>query len=88
MAKKRAMITVDAEKWDTLQETLRERGYPPNSMSYYIDCCLDELDSHLFSEPRSGVGPLIELEIHHKGLKAALENTGMTVVDDKSESID
>ncbi len=83
MTKKRAMITVDAEQWDSLQEELREREYPANSMSIYLGACLDSLEYHLDGEPHNlDIPPVYQLEIHRKGLKATMQDMGLTVVEE------
>lgn len=81
MAKKRAMITVDAEKWDSLQQELKDRGYPPNSMSFYLDSCLDRLECHLTGEPYDDFPATLLLEIHAKGMREALKSTSMELVE-------
>ncbi len=79
--KKRAMITVNAEQWDAIQQELKDRGYPANSMSFYLASCLNDLEDYLCGEySSSGLPPVYELEIHNKGIKAAMRDIGLSVV--------
>lgn len=86
MSKKRAMITVDAEQWEGLQNLLKAQEYPANSMSFYLGACLDHLEANLTGEPEASLSPFHELIIHKKGLKEGLQDIGLTVVPDKSET--
>jgi hypothetical protein len=80
MSKKRAMITVDAEKWDRLQAKLKEDGYSPSAMSDYIGVCLDELERFLYEGDGSGFPPYLPLLVQRYGLGEALRKSGYCVV--------
>ena len=81
MAKKRAMITVDAEQWDMLQAELKDRGYPANSMSTYIFGCLDHLEGCLGLAEPTHFSAFFDIEVDRIGLKAALKNSGMELIE-------
>ena len=86
MGKKRAMITVDAEQWDRVQEMLKEKGYPTGSMSHYIGCCIDDLEAYLEDRPSPFAhSPLFELEVKKKGIVQALRDRGWIVIEDDSK---
>jgi len=61
--KKRVAITVDREVYERTQEMLKLRGFPPGSMSFYLNCCVEQLDSYLHGEDVSNQMPLFEMEI-------------------------
>jgi len=82
MTKKRAMITVDSEKWDKLQAVLKERGYPANTMSVFIGSCLDHLEEYLGLAEPTNFDPMFVSEVQRKGLKATLKDRGKELVED------
>lgn len=85
MTKKRAMITVDAEKWDRVQAKLKEQGYSPSAMSDYIATCLDELELFLTEGDGSGCPPYLALLVQRYGLAEALRKSGYSVVREREE---
>jgi len=85
MTKKRAMITVDSEKWDRLQAKLKEDGYSPSAMSDYIGTCLDELELFLDTGDSSGCPPYLALLVQRYGLTDALRKSGYSVVREREE---
>jgi hypothetical protein len=85
MTKKRAMITVDAEKWDRLQAKLKEEGYSPSAMSDYIGVCLDELERFLADGEDSGCPPYMSLLVQRYGLGEALRKAGYSMVRKKED---
>jgi len=78
--KKRVSITVDAEVLDRVTETLKERDYPFGSLSHYFNDCLTDLDEYLETGRRHDGDAILELEISRIGLKAAMEERGMKVI--------
>lgn len=60
--KKRVSISVTAETFDRVQAELSAQDYPHGYLSYYLDKCLDDLDSHLTGAP-SDVTALEQLMI-------------------------
>lgn len=80
MAKKRAMITVEAEQWDRVQQMLKDKGYPAGTMSVYLGACLSNLEGHLTGDPELDTDPLFVIEVEKVGIEAALRNRGWVVL--------
>jgi len=79
--KKRISITVDAECLASVTATLEERGYPFGALSHYLDDCLADLSEYFETGQTHNVDPILELEISRVGLKAAVEQRGMRVIE-------
>lgn len=93
MTKKRAMITVDSNQWDRVQELLDENGYPSGSMSLYLRLCVRQLESYLTYDgqlpiPISPSDPIADLEISKIGLSAAADRFGWILDEWESDLIE
>lgn len=96
MTKKRAMITVDSDQWDRVQELLDDNGYPSGSMSLYLRLCVRQLEKYLTYDgelpiPVSPSSPIADLEISKIGLDSAADRFGWILEEweaDLSDSVD
>lgn len=86
MRKKRVMITVDADKWEMIQKSLKDKGYPLGSMSYYLNRCLGQLGTYLRGEGLDDHMSLFELEAMRVGEEDAALSQGWDIlVDERKE---
>jgi hypothetical protein len=70
--KKRVSITVNTERFDRVSSMLDQEGFPRGYLSFYLDGCIEDLESVLIGEPTNGNTALDEVLIEKHTRK--LEN--------------